>query len=273
MNTPVLDVLLPYRNAINTYIQSHEEDLGPPSPVRDACQYALETSGKRFRPALVMMVAEALGSTNSVIKAAIAVEYFHTASLIADDLPCMDDDSLRRDAPSTHVKFGESTALLATYALIASGYEAIALQSMHEPRLAAEAVRSVSRSTGLFGATGGQYFDLNPPSLSKDELERIMIMKTVTLFEISFVLGWLFGGGNPSLLNDVKQLAYHFGMAFQIADDIDDWDQDDVNLAKLLGADQAQAELKRHIALFFKGVEELKLNPYKFQLLAQSLQK
>lgn len=273
MNTPVIDILEPYRNAINTYIATHEDLLGPPSPVRQACQYALETGGKRFRPALVIMVAEALGSSRDVMKAAMAVEYFHTASLIADDLPCMDDDSVRREVPSTHVKYGEATALLATYALIASGYEAIALQSMNEPHLAAAAVRSVSRCTGLFGATGGQYFDLNPTSLSKEELERVMLMKTVTLFEISFVLGWLFGGGNPQRLSEVKQLAYHFGMAFQIADDLDDWDQDDVNLAKLLGPGQAQIELTRHISLFFIGVEELKLNPKKFLLLAQSLQK
>lgn len=273
MNPTITDVLAPYRTSINQYIQTQADLLGPPSPVRDACQYALETSGKRFRPALVLMVADALGSKQDLMQAALAVEYFHTASLIADDLPCMDDDSLRREVASTHVKFGEATALLATYALIAAGYEAIAKQSESCPDLAPLAIQCVCRNTGLFGATGGQYFDLNPSQVNRQELEQIMLMKTVSLFEISFVLGWLFGGGRPSQLDEVKKLAYHFGMAFQIADDIDDWDQDEVNLAKLLGMEEAKNQMKQHVRQFFEGVSQLKLNPRQFYLLAQSLEK
>lgn len=273
MNLVLTDVLTPYQTAINQAIRTQSDRLGPPSPVKDACQYALETSGKRFRPALVLMMAEALGSTQDVTEAALAVEYFHTASLIADDLPCMDNDSVRRDAPATHIQFNEATALLASYALIAAGYEAIARQAGSKPHLAALAIQVVCKNTGLAGATGGQYFDLYPERNDAAELEQIMIMKTVSLFEISFVLGWLFGEGDPSRLEEVKMLAHHFGIAFQIADDIDDWDQDQINLAKLLGIDQAKQKLKQHVMAFFQGMNALQLEPLQFYRLAQVLDK
>lgn len=273
MQTSLADVLLPYQTHINQKIHENECALGPHSLVRDACQYALETSGKRFRPALLMMIVEALGSSEDVTHAALAVEYFHTASLIADDLPCMDDDSFRRQVPATHIKFGESTALLATYALIATGYDYIALQSQSKPQLAPLAIRCVSRTTGLCGATGGQYYDLNLPALTKEALEQIIVLKTVSLFEMSFCLGWIFGGGDSEKLNVVSELAYHFGMAFQIADDLEDWDQDDVNLAKLIGREDAYKTIQKHIGLFFHKAQALNLNLDKFLVLIESMKK
>ena len=136
--------------------------------LRDACEYALSNGGKRFRPALVLMIAESLGHQADAMEAALAVEFFHTASLIADDLPCMDDDEERRDHPALHVKYDEATALLVSYGLIAGGYGCLArcaqiLKSSNAPfaqeadRICVMALENSTFNTGLLGATGGQF--------------------------------------------------------------------------------------------------------------------
>ncbi|SPJ31990.1 polyprenyl synthetase family protein [Candidatus Protochlamydia amoebophila] len=230
-------ILEPYKSHVEQIIQNNMDCLGDKTSLRDACEYALLNGGKRFRPALVLMIAKALGFQVDVSQAALCVEYFHTASLIADDLPCMDNDDERRNAPTLHKIFGESTSLLATYTLIAAGYAclarntAILKDSAHpyvnqKERLCVLALENATQNTGILGATGGQYLDLNPPNLSLKTLKEVIEKKTVTLFEISFVLGWIFGGGVLEKLSLVKKCAGHFGMAFQIADDLGDMKQD-----------------------------------------------
>jgi len=99
--------------------------LGEKTKLRDACEYALKSGGKRFRPLLVLLVAEALGNNLNVLDAALSVEFFHTASLIVDDLPCMDNEEERRSQPTLHKIYGESIALLSSYALICAAFEKI----------------------------------------------------------------------------------------------------------------------------------------------------
>jgi geranylgeranyl diphosphate synthase type II len=108
-----------YQKLIVSKIEENLPAFGPKSKLRDACEYALMNGGKRLRPAIVFMTAEALGFEVDVTQAALSIEYFHTASLVADDLPCMDDDDERRSKPSVHKAFGESEAILVSYALIA----------------------------------------------------------------------------------------------------------------------------------------------------------
>src|SRR5688572_22103732 len=115
-------ILEPYKQLIEQKLRESIDQLGPKTTLRDACEYALFSGGKRFRPALVLMIANALGYEVDVLPAAMGIEFFHTASLIADDLPCMDNDDERRNKPTTHRLYGESTSLLATYALISAGY-------------------------------------------------------------------------------------------------------------------------------------------------------
>ncbi len=263
----VVQTLEPYKQLIDKKIQNYIDQLGPKNRVRDACEYALLNDGKRFRPALVMMIAKGLGHEVDVSQAALAIEFFHTASLIADDLPCMDDDSERRNQPTVHRVFGESTALLATYALISSGYACLAnnaSQIKHHCSLSFAkeadllcrlAIENISFNTGLFGAASGQLLDLAPPNLTLPMLKEIIHKKTVTLFEISFVLGWLFGGGNQDLLPMVKKSASHFGMAFQFADDIDDMEQDlihnhSLNIANVCGKENAFLFFEEEIRFF-----------------------
>ena len=119
-------ILEPYKQYIEQKLRESVEQLGDKNPLRDACEYAFLNGGKRFRPALVLMIAKGIGFEADVSQAALGIEFFHTASLIADDLPCMDNDEERRHKPTTHRIYGESTALLATYALISAGYACLA---------------------------------------------------------------------------------------------------------------------------------------------------
>lgn len=277
-----------YKLLFDKKVENHLDELGPKNLVRDACEYALLNGGKRFRPALVLMIVKALGFGVDVSQAALGIEFFHTASLIADDLPCMDNDDERRNKPSVHRLFGESVALLATYALISAGYACLAknarqieISSFHpfahqSDRLCLLALENATFNTGLFGATGGQFLDLSPSPPTLSFIREVIHKKTVTLFEISFVLGWLFGGGNEADLSCVKKCAGHFGLAFQIADDLDDMSQDlannrPINLANAFGKEYAIQLFHEEMDQFDQALKELRLNEGELHSLAQLL--
>lgn len=251
---------------IQDKIQERALQFAEKGILKKACAYALLNGGKRFRPAIVLMVSEALQNQSDVFAPAFAVECFHTASLVVDDLPCMDNDEERRDKPTVHKLYGEPIALLTSYALIAEGYGAIAEGGKRfvdaNPTKAAEgaqivvmALENAAWNTGLSGATGGQFLDIAPPDLSESTLRKVIHQKTTSLFEIAFVFGWLFGGGDPVKLPTVKQCASHFGMAFQVADDLGDVEQDAkkgrlVNLAGVFGVERAKQILKDEITKY-----------------------
>ena len=247
--------------------------LGEKTKLRDACEYSLKSGGKRMRPLIVMLVADGLGHGLDVTQAALAAEFFHTSSLIADDLPCMDNDDERRNRPTTHKVYGETVALLASYALITAGFEWIVKNgktmrlapapfSLVADRVCALVVDSVARLAGISGATGGQFFDLFPDGDGYETLKKTIYLKTVTLFEMSFLCGWLFGGGEIEKLPEVKKVAYHLGIAFQLADDLGDQMQDtenkcESNAALLLGKDRAYALYEKEMTHFKEGAQEL----------------
>ena len=229
------------------------EELGEKGVLRDACEYALQ-GGKRLRPLIVLMTADSLGLGLDAMPAAFSVECFHSASLIADDLPCMDDDPLRRGRPSLHRAFGEGAAILASYTLMAAGYGGISKNGARlkiHPDFQQEADRrsilcldAATRCAGLGGATQGQYLDLFPPNASWETLREIVYKKTATLFEVAFVFGWVFGGGALSSLPLLKKCAAHLGAAFQIADDLEDILEDGsqdhpTNVAAVFGKEAA----------------------------------
>jgi geranylgeranyl diphosphate synthase type II len=246
--------------------------MGEKTKLRDACEYALMNGGKRFRPIIVMLVSEALEKNFDVSNSALAVEFFHTASLIADDLPSMDNEKKRRNKPVLHKVFGEGIALLASYTFISFGYEMIAknakvlkeknfIDSFSSGKLCSLAIEEVSRVAGIFGATNGQFLDLFPPDNSIETVLKIMKQKTASLFEISFILGWLFGGGDEREVKKVKGAAHHFGMAFQIYDDIKDAEKDrknfKINIANALGYKKSLKMLKEELLLFEKELSGL----------------
>lgn len=264
---------LHYIPHIENNLKNSIHSLGPKSLLRDACEYALCNGGKRIRPSIVLMVAEALGKEN-VNEAALAVEYFHTASLIADDLPSMDNDEMRRDQPTLHKAFNEATALLTTYALISAGYEKIRLNAKNSERLS-HALECATRTTGILGATGGQYLDLFPPLPSEDVLKETLDKKTGSLFELSFVLGWIYGGGCLEKVPLVQKASFHFGYAFQILDDFHDYEKDSLNKHKInavviLGKKRALSLLENESYEFCRSVEQLSLNIPQLTMLIAS---
>jgi len=258
-------VFFDLKKKIERAIKDEINCMGKKNILRDACEYVLLNEGKRFRPLIVMLIAKCLNKKYNVSYAALACEFFHSASLIADDLPCMDDEKLRRHKPTLHLIFGENIAILASYALISAGYELIYKNAKElEKRLPIEecnnfcvlAIEIVSKYAGINGATGGQFLDLFAENNSLKAVIEIIYKKTISLFEISFCLGWIFGGGDLAKLSLVRKCSYHFGMAFQIADDIKDFEEDlkknkKLNIAITLGKQKA-------LDLFVKEIEKTK---------------
>ncbi|NDC39824.1 MAG: polyprenyl synthetase family protein, partial [Proteobacteria bacterium] len=165
-----------------------------------------------------------------------------------------------------HRAFDEKTALLATYALIAEGYDRIRRSA--SPEVLSDVIEQASKGTGLLGATSGQYLDLNPTSVDEEGLLEVLYLKTGALFELSFVLGWLIGGGDLHLKERVQEAAYHFGLAFQIADDIDDYDQDEgrlYNYARMVGKGRARERVVKELEETEAALEELQI-PSLYQL-------
>ena len=276
-----------HRDRIEQEIAKSILSFGEKTKLRDACEYALTVGGKRFRPLIVILVAEALGHGMNVYESALSVEFFHTASLIADDLPCMDNDDERREKPSLHKVYGEAIALLASYALITAAFEkihsnAVIMKEAHPPfchfsdRACTLALESATHCAGILGATGGQFLDLFPPNQSLDTIKQVIYKKTVTLFQVSFIFGWLFGGGDISKLEKVKKAAYHFGMAFQTADDLGDMVQDEkkqreTSIARLIGKERALALFDEEIRHLRKELQELNILTPSFEKMCDIL--
>lgn len=270
----IVKELLPYHILIEKKIDEAILGFGPKNALRDACAYSLKNGGKRFRPALVLIIAKALGKGLDATDGALAVEFFHTASLIADDLPCMDDDDERRNQPSLHIAFGESTALLASYSLISAGYDRIRLNS--SPEILPLAIESASLNTGILGLSGGQYLDIFTSDINEKTLKEILHKKTGALFELSFVLGWLFGGGDLAALDLVKKAAGHFGTSFQIVDDFLDLAKDkkegrQINAPLILGEEKALAWLSYELSMFEQALEKLNLQSKELAAMAEAL--
>jgi geranylgeranyl diphosphate synthase type II len=273
-----------HRDKIEQEIAKSILFFGEKNKLRDACEYALTNGGKRFRPLIVHLIAEALGNDLNVSDSALSVEFFHTASLIVDDLPCMDNDDERRNKPSLHKVYGESVALLASYALITAAFEKIQKNadamreaglpySSYSDRACVIALEAASRCAGISGATGGQFYDLHPPHLNLETVKMVIHKKTITLFEVAFVFGWVFGGGDLTLMEEVKKTAYHLGMAFQIADDLVDLYQDEkkqkeISMARLLGKEKAYLIFEEEMKQLQKKLVELELNTPSFEKMS-----
>jgi farnesyl diphosphate synthase len=218
-----------------------------PARLHEAMRYATLEGGKRVRPLLAFAAGETSGAEASRLEvAAAAVEMIHAYSLVHDDLPCMDDDALRRGKPTVHVQFDEATALLVGDAL-----QSLAFQLLSENRLAdrpedqLEMVRLLAAAAGSRGMAGGQQIDLESTgkALTVPELELMHIHKTGALIRAAVLLG-TYCGKNIQV-NNVKMLdryAKAIGLAFQVVDDILDVDASTATLGKTAGKDQKQGK-------------------------------
>jgi farnesyl diphosphate synthase len=226
----------------------------PPAHLVAAMRYSVLAGGKRLRPLLFLAGAESSGPDRlpeDAIEAAAALELLHTYSLIHDDLPCMDDDALRRGRPTCHVVFGEATALLAGDALQTLGFELLATRPAGDARAArrARAVAWTAEAIGVQGMAGGQALDLAatgaavPDAERAGFLRRIHSLKTGRLIRLSLELGALHAGADADRLRDVSRYGEALGLLFQIADDLLDVTQTSATLGKTAGKDSIQDKL------------------------------
>jgi geranylgeranyl pyrophosphate synthase len=209
-------------------------------------RHLLFPGGKRLRPALAMAAAEALGRPPQLaLPAAVAVELIHTYSLVHDDLPCMDDDTERRGRPTVHVQYGETVAVLAGDALQALAFEALARGvDPSAPERTALALRDLAIAAGSRGLVGGQVDDLAfaLDGDAKQKVESIHARKSAALIAASIVTGARLAGADEPLLGRLRGFGLDIGVAFQIADDLLDEDDDDpCSLVRVTGAEAARS--------------------------------
>ncbi|MDL2718382.1 MAG: polyprenyl synthetase family protein [Acidobacteriota bacterium] len=225
-----------------------------PAALVAAMRYGVLAGGKRMRPLLFLAGADSAGPERlpaDALEAAAALELLHTYSLIHDDLPCMDDDSLRRGRATCHVVFGEATALLAGDALQTLGFELLATRPAGDSRAGrrSDAVARTARAIGVLGMAGGQALDLGatgveiPAAERRAHLRRIHALKTGRLIRLSLELGALHVGADAERLRGVSRYGDALGLLFQIADDILDVTQTSETLGKTAGKDFAQEKL------------------------------
>jgi farnesyl diphosphate synthase len=214
---------------------------GPERRVHDAMRYASLDGGKRLRPFLVMQSASLFNvSPSSALRVAAALEMVHCYSLVHDDLPCMDDDDLRRGRPTCHKKFDEATALLAGDALLTRAFEILASEATHcDPAVRCQLVGELAHAAGGQGMVGGQMVDLQAARLDMDvnAITRLQQMKTGRLISFACEAGAIMGKAASSLRLALKNYASEIGLAFQIADDILDIEGEVSQVGKALRKD------------------------------------
>lgn len=213
-----------------------------PQELHAAMRYAVLDGGKRVRPLLVYAAGALFGaSAAELARAAAAIEMIHAYSLVHDDMPCMDDDALRRGKPTVHVKYGEATALLVGDALQAQAFLVLA-ESAGEPARTLAMLRLLAAASGSAGMCGGQAIDLASVglALSLDELEQMHRLKTGALLRASVLLGaWCGKALTPAETAALDAYAAAVGLAFQVVDDILDATADSAVLGKTAGKDAA----------------------------------
>lgn len=217
-----------------------------PARLHEAMRYAVLGGGKRVRAALVYAAGEASMQSNAATAsqqialdhAAAAVELVHAYSLVHDDLPCMDDDTLRRGRPTVHVQFDEATAMLAGDALQPLAFESLGAMPV-APALVVQAIQLLAGAVGSLGMVGGQAIDCDSVGrvLEQNELQQMHRMKTGALLEASVLLGGIVAGAGSSTRAGLKKYASAIGLAFQVADDILDVTADTATLGKTAGKD------------------------------------
>jgi farnesyl diphosphate synthase len=213
-----------------------------PAGLGEAMRYAVLDGGKRLRPLLVLATAEAVsGAPRAAMRAACAVELIHAYSLVHDDMPCMDNDVLRRGKPTVHVRFGEAQALLVGDALQALAFELLTPEDGIDPAMGNALCRLLARASGAHGMAGGQAVDLASVGLMLDQpaLEHMHRLKTGALLQASVLMGAACGEPGTSAVVHLQRFGASLGLAFQVVDDILDVTADSTTLGKTAGKDAA----------------------------------
>lgn len=261
-----------YCDVVNTELMKYIPEANDGQrDVTKAMRYSLSNGGKRLRPIFVLEFCRMCGGdVNKALPYACAIEYIHTYSLIHDDLPCMDNDDMRRGKPSCHKMYGEATALLAGDALLTHAFEICSASELSDSQNL-RAVSLLSQNAGVGGMIGGQVIDLkyeqSDPSIS--DILTVHRLKTGALISAACILGCIAAGADDEKIALASRYAYMIGTAFQIRDDLldimgdeeklgkpvgSDADNDKTTYVTLVGADRAQQDVK---TLTDKAVEIL----------------
>ncbi|MBQ7036967.1 MAG: polyprenyl synthetase family protein [Clostridia bacterium] len=237
------------KNQIEEYLKSIIKEEGL---LYDAMRYSLLGGGKRLRVQLAMMASAALGGKEEdALPYGAALECIHTYSLIHDDLPCMDDDDLRRGRPTLHKQFDEATAVLAGDGLLTLAFS-IAARAPLSPQQNLAAVKVLSDSAGAYGMVEGQVLDMTLSGASEDEILEMYRYKTGALLCAAVSLGAIAAGGKG---DELRTFAENLGVAFQIQDDILDIIGDEAILGKPVKSDQKN---EKNTVVSIIGIEEAK---------------
>ena len=236
-----------YRAAIDAALAKMlPEDTAVCPGLNSGERYSLNAPGKRIRPVLTLEFARLCGmETGAALPIACAVEMLHTYSLIHDDLPCMDNDTLRRGRPTNHVVYGECNAVLAGDSLQADAFSAI-LDSPLPPERRAECARLLARAAGSSGMCAGQYFDTNPGSLGEmdaQRLQRVHELKTGALLKCACMLGCAAAGAGRDKASAAERFGGYLGLAFQARDDLLDHISTTEVLGKTTGTDERDGKV------------------------------
>ncbi len=260
---PLRDYLQARRAEVDAALARVLPATAAPARIGEAMRYSLFAGGKRFRPILALAAAEALDASRQALAmpAACAIEMIHTYSLIHDDLPAMDNDTLRRGKPTLHVVHGEGLAILAGDGLLAEAFGLLVREpdAAARPDLAARKLQVIGRiaeAAGAAGMVGGQAIDLlaaghahDGAALDADGLRDMHARKTGALIRAAAVAGAIMAGGSPAQVEAIDRYAAALGLAFQIVDDILDVEGHGADLGKTVGKDAA-ANKPTYPALF-----------------------
>ena len=238
----------PRRAALQSYLDGLFADARPPV-FGEMCRYPLKTGGKRIRPLFLFAAYEVAGGADfrDVVPIAAAIELVHTYSLVHDDLPCMDDDDERRGRPTVHVAYREDAAVLVGDALLTEAFRQLFLAPSVPPAVAADLVPLLSDYSGYRGMIGGQALDIGLAGRVGDlaGVEEVHTLKTGRLIWAAVRMGALSAQADPALLERLDRYARDLGLAFQLADDVLDADEDEgddgpPSFVRLLGIDETK---------------------------------
>ena len=247
------------RRRVEEELDKYFVESCPQGELLEAMRYSLLAGGKRIRPMLVLQFCAACGGDiNAAMPAACAVEMLHTYSLIHDDLPCMDNDELRRGKPTCHVVYGETNAVLAGDALQASAFRTVLQCPVSADKLVAMAM-TLAEAAGEQGMCGGQYLDTSHDGEAGDEetLRYLHSLKTGALLEAACLMGAHCGGADAAQICAASRYARNLGMAFQIRDDVLDITSTTEELGKPVGSDEENGKSTFVTLLGVEGCERL----------------
>jgi len=270
-----MNSILIYKKKINKYIKENLPK-GSPSILREALKHSTSPGGKRIRPILTLAAYHICeGRGYNILPTACAIELIHTYSLIHDDLPCMDNDDLRRGKPTCHKKFGEDIAILSGDALLTLSFEWISKNSRIDDATKIAIIKEISSKIGVSGLIGGQVLDLRtkPKNLNLQKIKKIHLNKTAALFIASVRIGAIAANTSPKKLRAITIFGKNLGLAFQIVDDLLDLGQDkekEISYPILVGKKKAENHV---IKLVKEALDSLKLFGKKANLLEEIAKK